>query len=174
MLGERLLSRRTTMSHFAEIECEYKAESKDELIEALEKEFGKGHVEFHEKGSDLYGFGGDNRSNISEKSADYAPPCEIVVRRKHVGSAANDVGFKFQPDGSIKGYVSDYDRRNTFNKPRRDAVAVDYQLRVGEKLLKAKGATKIERVKLDNGSVRLIGKFDAVSAKASKIEVKGF
>lgn len=161
------------MSHFAEIECCYKVESHEELMASLEEVFGKGHVEFHEKGADLFGYGGDNRSKASPKSSDYAPPCEIVVRRKHVGSAANDIGFKFQPDGSIKGYVSDYDRSHTFTPQKRDRVAVDYQLRVGEKAMRAKGITKIERVKLDDGSTRLIGKMDSVKT-ASKIEVKGF
>jgi hypothetical protein len=161
------------MSHFAEIACSYKVDGKDELIAALEQEFGEGSVEFHENGEDLFGYGGDNRSKISTKSSDYAPPCEIIVRKKHVGSAANDIGFKFQPDGSIKGYVSDYDRSHTFTPKRRDRVAVEYQVKVGEKFMRAKGITKIERVRLDDGSTRLIGKMDSVKM-ASKIEVKGF
>lgn len=162
------------MSHFAEIECAYQVDGKDELIAALEQEFGEGSVEFHPEGSDLFGYEGANRSKANKNSKDYAPPCEIIVRRKHVGSAANDVGFKFQADGSIAGYVSDFDRSHTFTKKRRDAVAVDYQLRVGEKAMQAKGITKIERIKLDDGSYRLIGKMDSVSKTASKIEVKGF
>lgn len=161
------------MSHFAEIECKYQVDGKDELIASLEEEFGQGNVEFHEKGADLFGYQGDNRSKVSEKSSDYAPPCEIIVRKKHVGSAANDIGFKFQPDGSIKGYVSDYDRGHTFNKQKRDRVAVDYQLRVGERTMKSKGITKIERIKLDDGSVRLIGKMDSIKT-STKIQVKGF
>lgn len=162
------------MSHFAEIECKYQVDGKDELIASLEAEFGEGSVEFNPEGADLFGYEGANRTKANKESKDYAPPCEIIVRRKHVGSAANDVGFKFQPDGSIKGYVSDYDRSHTFTKKRRDAVAVDYQLRVGERTMKAKGITKIERIQLDDGSVRLIGKMDSVSKQATKIEVKGF
>lgn len=162
------------MSHFAEVKCAFKAEFKDEFIASLEAEFGAGTVEFNEEGADMFGYHGDNRSKISPKSPDWSPRCEIIIRRKHIGSASNDIGFKFQPDGSIKGYISDFDKGATFNKKRQDAVAVDYQLRVGEKMMLAKGVTSIERIKLDNGGIRLVGKMDSVAKQATKIEVKGF
>ncbi len=38
----------------------------------------------------------------------------------------------------------------------------------------AKGVTSIERIKLDNGGIRLVGKMDSVAKQATKIEVKGF
>ena len=48
----------------------------------------------------LYGYLGDKRPETAE----------IVVRRKHLGSASNDVGFARTPDGYVP-IVSEYDGR---------------------------------------------------------------
>jgi hypothetical protein len=48
----------------------------------------------------LYGYQGDRRPETAE----------IVVRRRHLGSASNDVGFARTPAGYVP-IVSEYDRR---------------------------------------------------------------
>jgi hypothetical protein len=48
----------------------------------------------------LYGYQGDRRPETAE----------IVVRRRHLGSASNDVGFARTPAGYVP-IVSDYDQR---------------------------------------------------------------
>jgi hypothetical protein len=48
----------------------------------------------------LYGYQGDRRAETAE----------IVVRRKHLGSASNDLGFARTPDGFVP-IVSEYDQR---------------------------------------------------------------
>lgn len=48
----------------------------------------------------LYGYQGDRRSETAE----------IVVRRRHLGSASNDLGFAWTPAGYVP-IVSEYDQR---------------------------------------------------------------
>ncbi len=48
----------------------------------------------------LYGYHGDRRAEMAE----------IVVRRQHVGSLSNDIGFTRTPHGYIP-LVSEYDQR---------------------------------------------------------------
>src|SRR5687768_13100341 len=48
----------------------------------------------------LYGYQGDRRAETAE----------IVVRRKHLGSASNDLGFARTPAGYVP-IVSEYDQR---------------------------------------------------------------
>jgi hypothetical protein len=72
---------------------------KDEksLLEGL-KEMGY-EPEVHENPAKLQGYMGDNRSQ----------QCHIIIRRKQVGSASNDIGFERQKDGQYKIYISEYD-----------------------------------------------------------------
>jgi hypothetical protein len=151
------------MSHFTEIEVDFDQKHEKELVAALEEQFGEGSVEVHENGADLFGYQGDNRAKASPKSASYAPPCEIVIRRKHVGSAANDVGYKRSENGKYTAYVSEFDAGHTFTKPRQQAVAQNYGVAVAVKTLKAEG-WKVHTQKLDNGSVKVVAK-DQVKLK---------
>ena len=48
----------------------------------------------------LYGYQGDRRAETAE----------IVVRRRHVGSASNDLGFAQTPQGFVP-VISEYDQR---------------------------------------------------------------
>jgi hypothetical protein len=151
------------MSHFAEIEVDFDQEHEAELIAALEEQFGKGHVEVHEKGAGLYGYGGDLRSEASPKSANYAPPCELVIRRQHVGGASNDVGYKRTENGKYKAFISDYDQGGNFSTAKQNAVAQNYGVSVAMRTLKADG-WKVHTVKQDDGSVKVVAK-DQVKLK---------
>lgn len=81
--------------------CETNYTSQDVLIEALE-DIGitKEMIEVHAAGVALEGFEG----GLREQKAN------IVIRRKWVGSASNDIGFEKQADGSYKAIVSSYDK----------------------------------------------------------------
>ena len=48
----------------------------------------------------LYGYQGDRRTETAE----------IVVRRRHIGSASNDLGFAHTADGFVP-VISEYDQR---------------------------------------------------------------
>lgn len=145
------------MSHFTEVEVFYKQESEAELVAALEKEFGKGNVEVHLKGSSpLMGWHGDDRSKLSPKDPNWAPPCDIIIRRHNVGGSANDVGFKRNKDGvGYKAYISEYDNSATFTKERQDRVSQDYSRRVLLREVNAKGWASEEPVKQKDGSIVL-------------------
>jgi hypothetical protein len=69
------------------------------LVEALAS-VGHRTVEVHDQPQTLYGYQGDARR---EKA-------EVVIRRKHVGSASNDIGFARRADGTFEAIISEYDR----------------------------------------------------------------
>lgn len=61
---------------------------------------GQDFIEVHETPQNLYGYHGDMRQ---EKA-------HIIIRRKYVGGASNDIGFVRNPDGTYSSIVSEYDR----------------------------------------------------------------
>lgn len=86
------------MSEYAQKATEYKDASL--LCEAL-KEMGYANVLHHETPQHLYGYKGDRR----EQTAD------IIIPRRDVGQASNDVGFARQPNGAYAAIISQYDSR---------------------------------------------------------------
>src|SRR5512143_3281573 len=140
------------MSHFTEVECEYEQKNEKELIEALEKEYGEGNVEVHEKGSALFGWHGDNRSVLKQSDPNWAPPCHLIIRRKNVGSASNDIGFQRLENGGYKAWISDYDKSATTSIGRQGQIAMEYGMRVAEKQLKSEGWSTT-RINEKDGSV---------------------
>jgi len=57
--------------------------------------------EEHSVAQRLYGYQGDLRQQVAN----------IIVRRAHVGPAANDVGFHKTKDGKYELLISEFDRR---------------------------------------------------------------
>jgi len=83
--------------------CQVLTEFKDEtaLVDAL-METGKWtaeQIEVHNTPQNLFGYRGDKRSQKAH----------IIIRRKHVGSASNDLGFVKGDDGNYEAIVSEYD-----------------------------------------------------------------
>ena len=146
--------RKNYMSHFTEIKVDFLQKNEKALIAALEAQFGEGNVEVHENGAALYGYQGDNRANKSKNSADYAPPCHIIIRRKHVGSASNDVGYQRTEDGKYVAYISDYDKGHHFNAKKQNSVMQEYTAEVTEKQLKSQGYS-MKRVTEKDGTIKL-------------------
>ena len=85
------------MSQFCEVETEYN--DPECIIEAL-KELGY-EPEVHDVAVPLHGYKGDKRKQTAE----------IVIPRKQMGSASNDLGFQRQADGKYKLIISEYDIR---------------------------------------------------------------
>ena len=69
------------------------------LLESL-ADLGFIDVELHETPQPLVGWRGDFRQQRAE----------VIIRRRHVGQASNDIGFARRPDGSFEAIISDYDR----------------------------------------------------------------
>lgn len=70
-----------------------------ECIKATLKEMGYVFEE-HKEAQHLYGYMGDKRKQKAN----------IIVRRRYVGAAANDVGFLRKSDGTYEMIISEYDR----------------------------------------------------------------
>lgn len=89
------------MSHYSRVKTQFK--DAQCLVRAL-KAVGFAKVEYHTSPQGLYGYRGDLRSDTAH----------VIVRRKYVGAASNDLGFIQRPDGTFEAIISDYDR--TFGK----------------------------------------------------------
>ena len=60
--------------------------------------FGSSKVEVHDQAQALHGYEGDAREQQAH----------IIIRRQHVGSASNDLGFEATPVG-YRAHISDFD-----------------------------------------------------------------
>lgn len=86
------------MSHYSKIKT--KIMEREALLKAL-ADMGYKTVEVHDSAQNLFGYQGDMRP---EKA-------NIIVRRKYVGRASNDIGFRLMDDGSYEAIVSEYDQQ---------------------------------------------------------------
>lgn len=88
------------MSHYSSLKTKVKRRSA--LIKALQQiDNGrwKNCVEIHNEPMNLYGYSGDIRPQKAE----------VIIRRKDVGQAANDIGFAQQKDGTYEAIISEFD-----------------------------------------------------------------
>lgn len=89
------------MSHYTKIKTKLRSQS--HLLKALQDMgFKREELVVHKTAQQLEGYAGDKRQQTAE----------IIIPRRAVGGAANDIGFKLQEDGSFGAIISDYDRRN--------------------------------------------------------------
>ncbi len=76
---------------------------KEVLISALCEtgEWSLDQIEVHNPPKFLYGYRGNERQ---EKA-------NIIIRRKHIGKASNDIGFIIDDNGNYQQVISEYDLR---------------------------------------------------------------
>lgn len=104
------------------------------LLNAL-SECGYATVEEGEALS-LYGYRGDKRAETAQ----------IVVRRKFIGSASNDLGFQKTEAGYV-AVISEYDQRYMMQGKFLTALRTNYNLKSAEKLARnLRGTLQQERV----------------------------
>ena len=104
------------------------------LLKAL-SECGYGTVEEGESLS-LYGYQGDRRPETAQ----------IVVRRKFIGSASNDLGFQ-KTDAGYVAVISEYDQRYIMQGKFLTNLRTNYNLKSAEKLARnLRGTLHQERV----------------------------
>ena len=104
------------------------------LLQAL-KECGYAETEEGEAVS-LYGYHGDKRVETAQ----------IVVRRKFIGSASNDLGFQKTENGYVP-VISEYDQRYMMNGKFLSALRTNYNLKSAEKLARnLRGTLHKERI----------------------------
>jgi hypothetical protein len=86
------------MSHFTVLRTQITETAA--LVKAL-TDLGFPTVEVNEAPQHLYGYRGDRRSQTAE----------VIIRRRFIGRASNDIGFQRQANGAFNAVISDYDRR---------------------------------------------------------------
>lgn len=104
------------------------------LLKALQ-ECGYETVEEGEALS-LYGYQGDRRAETAQ----------IVVRRKYIGAASNDLGFR-KTDAGYVPVISEYDQRAMMQGKFLTTLRTNYNLKSAEKLARSlRGTLHKERV----------------------------
>jgi hypothetical protein len=136
------------MSHFSEVAIELADEGC--LVAALTRLGFQGKVEVHQEAQALYGYQGDVR----------AQKAHVIIRRKHVGQASNDIGFERQTDGTYRAWISDFDRTRQTGGTRYDdkwlgRLKQNYGVEKARAEAKKRGYMVSEQ-KLEDGRVRLV------------------
>lgn len=133
------------MSHYCEVQIELRDEAA--LVAALTRlGFKREVIEVHQTQQTLYGYQGDARPQKAH----------IIIRRKHVGEAANDLGFERQADGTYRIWVSGYDRaHNGYNDAWLCRLKQAYGIEKTRLEAKKRGY-RVSEQKMDDGRVRLV------------------
>ena len=142
------------MSHF--VECETTFRDPQALVAALtECGFKESQIEVHQEAVALYGYQGDKRPQQAH----------IVIRRQHVGSGANDVGWEKQPDGSYTAWISEFDsgvgkynsRRESakFNQTMQNKLKQEYAYCVISRQQRGMGRN-VSRQRLPSGEMEVL------------------
>jgi len=107
---------------------------RDCLVQAL-AECGYREVEEGESLS-LYGYQGDRREETAQ----------IIVRRKFIGSASNDLGFQ-KTDAGYVPVISEFDQRHIMQGKFLTNLRTNYNLKSAEKLARnLRGTLTRERI----------------------------
>jgi hypothetical protein len=130
------------MSAYAPVKTEFN--DKECLLAALADNEVRSYknVEVHEKPVNLVGYHGDMRQQVAE----------IVIRRKEIGSASNDIGFAQGEDGTYTAIISDYDSHQ-HNGKWMTAVKASYATKRFEKTAQGMGLKFLSREKVNGKMV---------------------
>jgi len=132
------------MSHFCGIQLLIKDSAC--LLEALiEMGWKLEQIEIHEPATNLYGFEGDKRKDVAN----------IIIRRRFVGSASNDIGFFKESDGNYTAIISEYDRSNRYGDTWLNKLKQQYGIKVVERQAKLKGMS-VKKSTKEDGTIQLI------------------
>ena len=135
------------MSHFTEITLAIT--DKEALLAALAEMGYEGKVEVHDAPVTLYGY--DNRPRTLH---DREVRAEVVVRRRHLWAAANDIGFARQQDGTYLAYISEYDREVQPNW--HTTLLQAHGVHVAQRQLKKLGCRNVQLTRQADGTVLVV------------------
>jgi hypothetical protein len=130
------------MSHFTVLKT--RIMDRDALVRAL-GELGFPEVEVHDTPKRLFGFEGLPRLETAE----------VIVRRKHIGRASNDLGFKKDRDGTYQAIISSFDRAK-YGRAWLDRLSQRYAYHAAREKLAAQGFSLVEEDVRPNGEVHLV------------------
>lgn len=135
------------MSHYSTIKSEYR--DRDclvaALVEASNGRWTREMIEVHDKAVPLVGYQGDAR----------AQRANVVIRRRHVGQASNDLGFVLEADGTYSAIVSNYDKTK-YNKEWSNKVSQRYSIGVLKKEADSHGWAYEEELDQATQTVQLV------------------
>lgn len=110
----------------------------DELIASLEEIYGEGTVENHLIAQNLFGYKGDQRPEVAN----------LIVRRKNVGRASNDLGFIKNDKGNYEMIVSAFDEGG--HVKQQDIVA-----KYAHRVIKSRLPAKYRVLKAKDNEIKL-------------------
>ncbi len=132
------------MSHYSEVRIEFR--DRAALVAALNRLGFQRKVEVHQEAKALYGYQGDRR----------VQQAHIIIRRQHVGLAANDIGFQRQSDGTYRAWISEYDQNhNGYSDSWLGRLKQAYGVERAKAEAKKKGYRVTEQ-KQEDGRIRLV------------------
>jgi hypothetical protein len=129
------------MSHYSVIDT--RIASGKHLVRALQ-DMGFREVEIHAEAQPLVGWTGDSRASLAH----------IIVRRRQVGAASNDIGFFQTPGGYFQARISDFDQI-LFGGKWLERLTQRYSYHVATDMLAEKGFEPVEEKRDGDGTVRL-------------------
>ena len=129
------------MSHFTTLQTQFV--DVDSLIKAL-SDLGFEDVEVHETAQHLNGWRGDQRQQTAE----------VIIRREHIGSASNDIGFKQNEDGTFEALISEFDRKK-YSTEWLNRLTQRYAYHVAREKLKQQGFDLVNEEKDENGRIHM-------------------
>ena len=130
------------MSHFTTLSTQL---TDADALRAALGDVGYPEVETHAEEQPLYGYRGDRRRDRAH----------VIVRRKHVGHASNDIGFRRERDGTFAAVISEFDR-TTHDDAWLGRLTARHAYHVTGKTLAAQGFQLVNETTEQDGSVRMV------------------
>ena len=118
------------------------------------------HIEVHDKAQNLYGYKNDRREQTAN----------VIIRRKHINSSSNDIGFALNKEGRYGAIISEYDNQSGFTQGWLTKLFTYYNVEKTKMELESRKIAYVED-KDDQGRMRLRAKFTA-DANKPKIGVR--
>ena len=116
-------------------------------------------IELREQADHLYGFQNDVRPETAN----------VIIRRRLVGGASNDVGFVRDAEGNYNAIVSEYDQ-GFYNAQWREKLYTYYNVEKSKMELEAKGIM-YEEQKDDKGRIQIKATFKTETNNPGKIAI---
>ena len=130
------------MSHFSTIKTNIV--EIDSLVKAL-ADLGFYSIETHQQPKNLYGYQGDVRQQTAE----------VIIRRRYIGAASNDIGFKKQPTGFFKAIISEYDWRK-YNQNWLNQLTQRYAYHAAKSKLEEQGFSLVSEEVEEGNQIHLV------------------
>lgn len=130
------------MSHFSRLRT--RIADRSALLKAL-NDVGFKTVEVHEEAQHLYGYRGDVRAQTAE----------VIIRRKYIGMASNDIGFKRGDNDVYDAIISDFDKR-TYSQAWLGKLTQRYAYHVTRARLEEQGFTLVDEEAKQGEPIHLV------------------